>query len=31
MICDYCDEELVLDLLEVWPEERAFMIETCCE
>jgi hypothetical protein len=30
-LCEYCGEPLVLDLLECWPEERAWMFETCCE
>jgi hypothetical protein len=29
--CELCGEELEIDLLEVWREERAFMISTCCE
>lgn len=30
-LCEYCGEERTLGVLEVWPDERAFMIETCCE
>jgi len=29
--CLFCGEFETLDLFEVWPEDRAFMIETCCE
>lgn len=31
MICDLCGEEYRLDVLEHWPDDRAFMLETCCE
>lgn len=30
-LCDYCGEPYLVDLLEVWPEERAWMFDTCCE
>lgn len=30
-VCECCGEEPLVDLHEVWVEERAFMIETCCE
>jgi hypothetical protein len=30
-ICGYCGEILVQDVLEYWPEERAWMFDTCCE
>ncbi len=29
--CPWCNETYVLDLFEVWPGERAWMFETCCE
>lgn len=29
--CEHCGDERILDLLECWPEERAWMFETCCE
>jgi hypothetical protein len=29
--CPFCEEESEVDLWEVWPEERAFSIKTCCE
>ena len=31
MDCSYCGEVAFLDLLEIWPAERAWMFETCCE
>jgi hypothetical protein len=31
MICDFCGEERVLDLLDVWAGERAWQFDTCCE
>lgn len=30
-ICPHCGDKMVLDLLEVWPEDRAWLFETCCE
>jgi len=30
-ICPWCGEERFLDVLEYWPEERAWMFDTCCE
>jgi len=30
-LCEYCGEPYLVDLLECWPEERAWMFETCCE
>lgn len=29
--CPFCGEERFVDLFEVWPEERAFQLDTCCE
>lgn len=29
--CPWCDEEYSIDVLEVWPDERAWMLSTCCE
>lgn len=29
--CLYCGEEETFEVLEVWVEERAFQVETCCE
>lgn len=29
--CHYCRQPRVLKVFEFWPEERAFMLETCCE
>lgn len=29
--CPWCGEEYTLDLVEVWPDERAWMFSTCCE
>lgn len=29
--CMFCGEPETLDLFEIWREDRAFMIETCCE
>jgi hypothetical protein len=29
--CPYCGETAILDVLEYWPEERAWMFDTCCE
>jgi hypothetical protein len=29
--CELCGEPFELDLYEVWAEDRAFMISTCCE
>lgn len=30
-VCEFCGEERILDLLECWPEERAWLFDTCCE
>lgn len=30
-LCEYCGEEFRVDVLEYWPDDRAFMLETCCE
>lgn len=30
-ICPWCGEPRFLDVLEYWPEERAWMFDTCCE
>lgn len=30
-LCPFCGEAYLVDLLEVWPEERAWMFDTCCE
>lgn len=30
-LCDYCGEPYLVDLLEVWPDERAFALDCCCE
>jgi hypothetical protein len=29
--CPWCGESLLLGLAEVWPEERGFLIDSCCE
>lgn len=29
--CRWCGQEAILDILEYWPGDRAFMLETCCE
>ncbi len=29
--CTYCGERRELELLEFWPEDRAFLFSTCCE
>jgi len=29
--CDFCGEPRELELLEWWPDERAFLLNTCCE
>lgn len=29
--CPFCAEERWIDLLEFWPEERAWLTDTCCE
>jgi hypothetical protein len=29
--CPWCGEPLLLGLAEVWPEERAFLVDSCCE
>lgn len=29
--CHFCGDERVLEVFELWPDERAFQIRTCCE
>jgi hypothetical protein len=29
--CPWCGEPLVLGLADVWPEDRSFLIDSCCE
>lgn len=29
--CPFCGDELLLDLLEIWPAERSWIFDTCCE
>jgi hypothetical protein len=29
-ICEFCGESRYFDLLEVWPDERSWMMDTCC-
>lgn len=30
-LCSYCGEEYRLEILEIWPEDRALQFDTCCE
>jgi hypothetical protein len=30
-LCPWCGEAYLLDLLEVWPDDRAWLFSTCCE
>lgn len=29
--CPYCHDEYMVDVLEYWPEDRAWMFDACCE
>lgn len=29
--CASCGDEYLLDVMEIWPEDRAFQLDTCCE
>lgn len=29
--CEYCGQPRELEVLECWPDERAFLVRTCCE
>lgn len=31
MICEFCGEERIFDLIDCWLDERAWLFETCCE
>lgn len=29
--CEFCDDTFRVDVLEFWPDDRAFMLDACCE
>jgi hypothetical protein len=30
-ICPFCGEDLLIDVIEYFPEDRSFLLDTCCE